>query len=143
MPADLPTTRSGPLSHADRPGRPTPTGLTRRELGDYGERLAERHLRRLGYEVLARNWRCAHGEIDIVARDHDCLVVCEVKTRSGLGYGEPVEGVSRAKAARLRRLTGAYLAEHPHRGPIRIDVVGVLYTGQPPALLRHVTGVGG
>ena len=54
--------------------------------------------------VLDRNWRCAHGEIDIVARDGDCLVVCEVKTRRATAFGEPVEAVTRRKAARLRRL---------------------------------------
>lgn len=115
--------------------------LTRRELGDYGERLAARHLSSLGCVVVARNWRCRHGEIDIVAVDAGCLVVCEVKTRSGLGFGEPVEAVSPAKAARLRRLLAAYLAEHPHPGPVRVDVIGVLHTGRAPARLRHLVDV--
>lgn len=123
------------------PGQARARRLTRRELGDYGERLAARHLTSLGCEVLARNWRCAHGEIDIVALHAGCLVVCEVKTRSGVGYGEPVEAVSPAKAARLRRLLAAYLAEHPHHGPVRVDVIGVLYAATGPARLRHLVDV--
>ena len=62
-------------------------------LGRYGEDLAAEHLRRQGLTVLARNWRCARGELDIVARDGSALVICEVKTRRGTGYGHPVEAV--------------------------------------------------
>jgi putative endonuclease len=58
-------------------------------VGKYGERVALRHLEDAGFEILARNWRCPDGEIDIVARDRNVLVICEVKTRSGLGYGLP------------------------------------------------------
>ncbi len=112
-------------------------------LGRYGEELVARYLRDLGMEVVDRNWRCEHGEVDIVARDGPCLVVCEVKTRRGLAFGDPVEAVTVAKALRLRRLAQAYLRQHPgHRGPVRIDVVGVLCeAGQLPRV-RHVRGVG-
>jgi putative endonuclease len=79
-------------------------------LGRYGEALAVRYLREQGMEVLERNWRCEHGEVDVVARDGDCLVICEVKTRRSAGFGEPVEAVTVAKARRLRRLAAAYLA---------------------------------
>jgi putative endonuclease len=120
-----------------------PTPDDRRELGRYGERLAERHLRSRGMVILDRNWRCEHGEIDLVARDGDCLVVCEVKTRSGTGFGEPVEAVTWRKAARLRRLAAAYVRALP--GPVeqvRVDVVGVLRQPGAPVRLRHVVGVG-
>ena len=66
-----------------------------------------RYLRDLGMEVLDRNWRCEHGEVDVVARDGDCVVFCEVKTRRSSGFGEPVEAVTFAKAMRLRRLAAA------------------------------------
>ena len=85
------------------------------EVGAYGERLAARYLAEAGLEVLDRNWRCAQGEVDIVALDGDCLVVCEVKTRRGQGFGDPVEAVTWRKAARLRRLAACWLAEHPGR----------------------------
>ena len=58
-------------------------------LGRYGEDVAARHLAEQGYQVLCRNWRCDLGEIDIVARDGDCLVVCEVKTRRSTACGLP------------------------------------------------------
>ena len=112
-------------------------------LGRYGEELVARYLREQGMEVLERNWRCEHGEVDIIARDGACLVVCEVKTRRGTAFGDPVEAVTVAKALRLRRLTRAYLREHGgHRGPVRIDVVGVLCESGRPPLIRHVRGVG-
>src|SRR5829696_6815525 len=79
-------------------------------LGRFGEDLAVRHLEAAGLQVLDRNWRCAEGEIDIVAAEGDTLVVCEVKTRTGTGFGDPAEAVVGAKAARLRRLALRWLA---------------------------------
>src|SRR5690606_2707639 len=73
-------------------------------IGEYGERLACEYLVGLGYVVIDRNWRCDQGELDIVAREGDCLVFCEVKTRRSTAFGPPVESVTPAKAARLRRL---------------------------------------
>lgn len=121
-----------------------PGGETRRAgLGRYGEALAARFLRERGMEVLARNWRCEHGEVDIVARDGRCLVICEVKTRRGTAFGEPVEAVTVAKALRLRRLAAAYLrGSGGHDGPVRVDVVGVLCEPGCAPVLRHVVGVG-
>lgn len=111
-------------------------------IGRHGEELAVRHLQAAGFVVLARNWRCDLGEIDIVARDGDVLVVCEVKTRTGLGFGSPVEAVTWQKTARLRRLAGRWLAAHPIRpSAVRIDVVGVLRRGAAPAVIHHVRGV--
>lgn len=111
-------------------------------IGRHGEELAARHLQEAGFVLLARNWRCEIGEIDIVARDADTLVVCEVKTRSGLGFGSPLEAVTREKAARLRRLAGRWLADHEVRPrAVRIDVVGVLRQASGPARIEHVRGV--
>ena len=104
-----------------------------------------RYLREQGMEVLDRNWRSVHGEVDVVARDGDCIVICEVKTRRSSGFGEPVEAVTFAKAMRLRRLAAAYLAGHGAGAPVsqvRVDVVGILCRPGRPAVLRHVVGVG-
>jgi putative endonuclease len=115
-----------------------------RALGRYGEGLAARYLTDRGMQVLDRNWRCEHGEIDLVALDGDCLVVCEVKTRRTTTFGDPVEAVTWRKAARLRRLASAWLAEHDLRpAGVRIDVVGILRPDRGPAALRHVRGVSG
>jgi putative endonuclease len=110
-------------------------------LGAYGEQVAERHLVDAGLTILERNWRCDVGEIDIVAREGDVLVVCEVKTRSGTSYGTPLEGVTPLKAARLRRLAGRWLAAHAVRpAEVRIDIVGVLRPLRGPAVVEHVRG---
>lgn len=112
-------------------------------LGRYGEELATRYLRDRGMQVIERNWRCTDGEIDIVALDGDCLVVCEVKTRRGTGVGDPLEAVTWEKASRLRRLAAAYLRSRPGSvGQVRIDVVGVLAEPGRPPVVRHVVAVG-
>jgi putative endonuclease len=111
-------------------------------LGQYGENVAVAHLRDAGLTILDRNWRCDIGEIDIVARDGDVLVVCEVKTRSSTGFGAPLEGVTARKAARLRRLAARWICERRvHPPDIRIDLVGVLQTGRGAAEVEHVRGV--
>lgn len=111
-------------------------------LGRYGEDVAARHLAEQGIVVLERNWRCDDGEIDILGRDGDVLVVCEVKTRRSTAYGDPLEAVTPRKAARLRRLAARWLAERGvHPTAVRIDVVGVLRPERGPALVDHVRGV--
>ena len=78
--------------------------------------------------VLARNWRCSAGEIDLIATDGlQRLLICEVKTRSGIGYGRPAESVTIAKQRRLRRLAQTFVTE-TCRGwvSIRFDVISVL-----------------
>jgi putative endonuclease len=111
-------------------------------VGSYGERVAARHLVDAGFVVLDRNWRCELGEIDIVAREGRVLVVCEVKTRSGTGFGTPAEAVTARKAARLRRLAVRWLQEHPvHPAEVRIDVVGVLRSTRGAAAVEHLRGV--
>ena len=112
-------------------------------LGRWGEQLAADHLTALGMTVLARNWRCARGELDLVLHDADGTVVfCEVKTRSGTGFGEPSEAVGRRKAARLRALACLWLADHrpPGTTELRFDVVSIVRRrGQAPEL-THLRG---
>lgn len=123
------------------PRRTTPPD--RATLGRYGERMAERYLRERGITVLERNWRCALGEIDLIALDGDCLVVCEVKTRRSTTYGSPVEAVTVVKLARLRRLAATWLTEHDtHVGDVRVDVIGVLRPRRGACRIEHLVGVG-
>jgi putative endonuclease len=111
-------------------------------VGAYGERVAERFLVEAGLVVLERNWRCPLGEIDIVARDGDCLVVCEVKTRSSVAYGHPLEAVTARKAARLRRLAAAWVEARGVRPrEIRVDLVAVLRSPQGAATVDHLRAV--
>jgi putative endonuclease len=110
-------------------------------VGRFGEQLAVEHLERAGLTILDRNWRCPEGEIDIVAAEGDVLVVCEVKTRSGLGFGDPAEAVVATKAARLRRLALRWLAAHSLTWrELRFDVVTVLREHPDPPQVRHLRG---
>lgn len=111
-------------------------------LGRSGEDLAAGYLERGGMAVVARNWRCRDGEVDIIARDGPTLVFCEVKTRRGVGFGTPLGAITARKHSRLRRLVALYLAEvGGHAGPVRIDAVGILWgPGDQPAV-EHVRGI--
>jgi len=93
--------------------------------GVAAEDRACRYLREHGYRVIARNWRCRLGEIDIVARDCDVLAFVEVKARSGDGFGGPEGAVGRAKQRRLIRTALAFLQTTDCELPARFDVVAV------------------
>jgi putative endonuclease len=136
-------------------------------VGRYGERVALRHVVSLGWQVLDTNWRGTDGELDIVALDGDVLVVIEVKTRSGHGFGHPAEAVTPRKLARIKRLTGQWLTVFRERlaaarlaeeavpgspvpvlpdvrtrfGAIRIDVVAVTLQEQGRAVVEHLESV--
>ena len=97
-----------------------------KRLGVRGEDLAVAELERDGLVVLERNWRCRAGEIDIVAAERvgaaTTIVVCEVKCRSGLGFGDPLEAITHAKLRRLRQLAAEWLAASSWRPDrVRID----------------------
>ena len=99
------------------------------ELGALGERLAANELERRGMKILERNHRTREGEIDLITRDGDCLVIVEVRTRRGSRFGTPEESVTPAKKVRLIALAEAYVAQAGWKGPWRIDVVAVQMTG--------------
>lgn len=115
-------------------------------VGRFGEQQAVELLTRAGLTVLARNWRCRDGELDIVAREGDQLVIVEVKTRSTLGYGLPAEAVDRAKVARIRRLALRWMMAERERGvapfwsSVRFDVVGVVRCAAGGPQVTHVRG---
>lgn len=102
----------------------------RQELGARGEALAAEWYLARGYEVVARNWRCPEGEIDLVVRRAGELVFCEVKTRSSDRFGVPAAAVTPAKQRRLRMLAARFLAgdgggRGGARGDLRFDVAAV------------------
>ncbi len=117
--------------------------LAKDVLGREGEQAAVEYLKGCGFRILDRNWRCAEGEIDIVAVDRRTFVVCEVKTRAGTRFGTPLDAVGRVKQRRLRRLAVQWLNAHGIRfDQIRIDVLGLLYEGTGGFTIEHVRGVG-
>lgn len=116
----------------------------RNALGKYGEDLAARRLTEAGMTVIGRNWRSGRtGEIDIVARDGDVLVVCEVKTRRAGGFEHPMAAVGPDKARRLRGLAERWLHAHGGAPPggVRIDLVGIVLPDRGAPVVEHVRGV--
>jgi putative endonuclease len=112
-------------------------------LGRQGEDAAAKYLEEAGLRILGRNWRCAEGELDIVAAERRALVVCEVKTRSGPRYGTPLESISRRKRARLRRLAVRWITAHGMAfDEIRIDAIGLTRDPDGGFAVAHVPGVG-
>jgi putative endonuclease len=117
-------------------------------IGAYGERVGVQHLEKAGYTIVDRNWRCDLGEIDVVALTPEDpagrrrIVVCEVKTRSGLGFGSGFDAVTRAKAARLRRLGHRWLAEHeaPAGAAMRFDILAVHIMRRGEPRVEHLQG---
>lgn len=96
-------------------------------LGRSGEDIAARTYERDGYRIVARNFRCRQGEIDVIAARGRTLVFCEVKTRSTDFFGDPSEAVTPVKQARLHRLAAVWLSQNPAPGMgLRFDVVSVI-----------------
>lgn len=107
-------------------------------LGRSGEDAAVSLYENLGFEIVARNYRCASGEIDVIATDGDVLVFCEVKTRRTAYWGEPSEAVGFKKQQRLRRLAAGWLSEKGGcRLPVRFDVVSIL-AGDDGLKVEHI-----
>ncbi len=118
------------------------TASRNQRVGAYGEQVAARHLAEAGLHVLDRNWRCELGEIDLVLRDGEVVVCCEVKTRTGPTGGHPLGAVDATKATRLRHLGLRWLEEHGRAGAeLRVDLVGVLRHARGRAQVLHVRGV--
>ncbi|HHW92182.1 MAG TPA: YraN family protein [Firmicutes bacterium] len=108
--------------------------MDRKEIGQLGEEMALRYLRRQGYRILERNFRCRLGEIDLIAREKEELVFIEVKTRTSTRFGLPQEAVNWEKQRRLSRLAQFYLVSRGLAGiNCRFDVVAILLTdgGKP------------
>jgi putative endonuclease len=113
----------------------------RQGVGAYGERLASRYLQAAGLVVLARNWRCGEGEVDLILLDVDDVVFCEVKTRRGGRFGTPAEAVVATKVRRLRRIAATWLAQSPiHPREVRFDVVSVLPQPRGASRVEHLRG---
>jgi putative endonuclease len=101
--------------------------VARRALGIAGEDAAAAWYEANGYEVVARNWRCREGELDLVVRRNRLIVFCEVKARASTVFGAPAEAVNHLKRQRLRVLAAKWISESPIRPrEIRFDVASVV-----------------
>lgn len=119
----------------------------RRDRGAQGEQLAAEHLERRGYEILVRNHRTRHGELDLVAADTRALVFCEVKTRvlgGASGPATPLDAIGPQKQRRLRALAAEWLAtteDRPRTRDVRFDAIGITLASSGELLaLEHLEG---
>ncbi len=110
--------------------------MNKRSIGSEKEMLAAEFLKSGGYQILEMNYRCRQGELDIVARRGDLLVIAEVKYRAGSACGDPAEAVDVRKQRKICRVTLDYLMRHPQfqEKPCRFDVICVYGDGQ----IRHI-----
>lgn len=128
----------GVQPQTDQSQQPAEQPVSNKDLGKRGEDAAARYLERRGYNILARNWSCKHGEADIVAQDENALVFVEVKTRTNCDYGMPEEAVTPAKRNKYERIAASFLREYPcSETPVRFDVVGLLVISENRALVKH------
>ena len=112
----------------------------RGDLGRRAEAMAEEFLRTHRYTIVARNYRCRAGEIDLVALDGPVIVFVEVRSRSGPAFGTPLESVDERKQARVGRVAQQFLTTRRwHDRDARFDVIGVRFDAEPPSV-EHVRG---
>ncbi|WP_167616340.1 YraN family protein [Maribellus sediminis] len=104
--------------------------VSTRELGEIAEGLAQQHLVKLGYEIVATNWYYGHLELDIIAMDGEELVIVEVKARSGLRYEHPSEAVTNTKIKRIVEAADAYIIENDLDIDTRFDIITVIFFKQ-------------
>lgn len=115
-----------------------PRGKANAELGRRGEDAAARFLYRRGYDIVERNWTCAAGEADIIARDGEAVVFVEVKTRTSIEKGLPSEAVNQAKRSKYEKIAAMFLSQYDAVDvPVRFDVVSLLVIDSDRALVRH------
>lgn len=108
-------------------------------LGARGEYLAERFLRRAGFRIVARNYRCPAGELDLIARDGDALVFIEVKTRAADDDADPEENIGPAKQSQLIRTARDFIARHRFPpGAYRFDAVAIVLPESGEPEIRHI-----
>ena len=111
---------------------------TRILLGREGERIAERFLKKKGYKLVERNYRCAAGELDLIVLDRRVIVFVEVKTRTGSGYGTPLEAVELRKQQKMIHAAQFFLnAKKLSQREARFDVVGISWPGADP-VVEHI-----
>ena len=108
-----------------------------RSTGIKGEHIAAQYLKNLNYEILVTNWRFIHKEIDIIARDQDCLVIVEVKTRTNALFHDPVEDVTLKKQSFLIQAAEEYLYRNKLELDVRFDII-VVFIEQNRTRLEHI-----
>jgi putative endonuclease len=113
------------------------------ELGIKGESLAEEYLKDLGYEIVNRNERVGHSDIDILARDGEVLVFVEVRTKSDGDRGMPEETLTERKLTRMKKTAELYIAFHRYQGAARMDGICIILDKEDEVQhFKHYRGIG-
>lgn len=116
--------------------------MNTKRIGDIGEEKATQYLKKKGYKILDRNYRCRFGEIDIVAKYRDYIVFVEVKTRRCCSYGRPVESINSLKINRILKTLNFYLTEKRiYDQNIRIDAIEVFLNDSKDIKLNHIENI--
>lgn len=111
-----------------------------KKVGNEGEMIAESFLKNLGYEIVEKNYRYGHGEIDLIAKDlqNNCIVFVEVKSRRNLEFGEPEYAITKSKIKQLKKIAGLYLYDKNIEDiDCRFDVIAILFRGKQSPLVKH------
>ncbi len=110
-------------------------------LGLKGEMAAKRYLKKKGFKILKTNYQCRFGELDLIAMDKDCLVFCEVKTRSEGMIAAPYESVTYAKRQKMIKTASFFLQEHQSFLNSRFDVVSIMVQKDGQMQIEHLENV--
>ena len=106
--------------------------------GELGEKLAKEHLEAAGYRILETGYRYKRVELDIIAKDGECLVFVEVKARRGTGYGHPSLAVSRTKERNITKVAQAYMRRINHTWEVRFDIIAIVLAADDSYELEHM-----
>ncbi|MDO5044207.1 MAG: YraN family protein [Coriobacteriia bacterium] len=115
-----------------------PFAMTKKELGVFGEKLAQKYLTQNHFKILECNYRFPFGEVDIIAQEEDELVFCEIKTRLKTIDAAPELAVGREKQEKYCKMARLYLAQHPQYESVRFDVIAIVMSGETQGCLRHL-----
>jgi putative endonuclease len=111
------------------------------ELGKWGEALAAEFVEKKGYDIIERDWKSGHHDLDIIARDEDTLVIIEVKTRRNRLFGAPEEAIDYKKRQSLQSAINHYVKSHHVNAPVRFDIISIVGTIGSTPEIDHIKDV--
>lgn len=111
---------------------------TKKQTGEFGERIAAEHLEGKGYTILARNYRYKHAEIDLIAQSGDWLIFVEVKTRASTAYGYPEDFVDYRQQQSIFEAAMQFMHENDWQGNVRYDIVSIILKGREVKEVVHL-----
>ena len=111
------------------------------ELGKWGEDIAAAYLEKKGYQIIERDWKSGHHDLDIIAKQDDILVVVEVKTRRNRLFGNPEEAIDYKKRQSLQSAINHYVKSHRNIQDVRFDIISIVGTIGSQPEIDHIKDV--